>query len=264
MARTTKITDSISRVGAIPGAVRQGIYEESVTQNAKVGTRMDLGDGRVFYYAKNSSAATNLVAGKLISTPVIATQKCTTLLAEVAVGEKEVQITGAGVGAVTADMYAEGYLYTPTAADTGSGQTYKIRGNEAFATSGTGSIFLYDGVYTVLATTVDVIVTASIFSGVILTPDDVIFTLGVSLIPVNTSYYFWIQTWGPVAVLAGDSTGVATTERCLTPDVAAETDGAHACVAGSAPGAQNIGYHIFDSTDVVDTEYHLVYLTCLP
>lgn len=264
MSRTTRVTDSISRVGAIPAGVNQGIYKQSVTQRAKLGTRMDLGDGRVFYYAKNSSAATALAAGKLIASPVIATQKETNLTVAVAIGDKKVTFVGASVGATTADQYAEGYLYTPTAGDTGPGQTYKIRGNTAFATAGTGTIYLYDGVVTAFDTTTDVIIVPCIFKDVIITPDDVIFALGVPLIPVTASYYFWVQTWGPVAVLAGDSKGDATTERQLTVDTAAQVDGAHACTAGGAAGAQIVGWQIFDSTDVVDTEYHLVYLTCLP
>lgn len=258
--RTERVSPSISRVGAIPASVGQSIYEESVTQRAKIGTRMDLGDGRVFYYARNSTAATNLAAGKLVGSPVVATERSTTLPAIVATGEKELTVTA--VADIAADYYSEGYASFPLG--TGLGQTYKIRGNEAITAAATGQVYLYDPIVTALATTTDTIIVPNMFMGTILIPDDVIFTLGVPLIPVNTSYYYWVQTWGPVAVLAGDSTGVATTERCLTPDVAAAVDGAHACVAGSAPGAQNIGYHIFDSTDVVDAEYHLVYLTCLP
>lgn len=262
MSRTDRVTPSINRVGSIPVPVNQGIYEESVTQKAPLGTRMDLGDGRVFYYAKNSTAATNLCAGKLVGSAIIATQREDAISAAILIGAKEFTFEDQSIG-IAADQYAEGYL---TSVDhTGEGQTYKIRGNEAISSGESGTFWLYDPIVTALDTTSDIIVAPNPFYGTILVPDDVIFCLGAPLIPVNTSYYYWVQTWGPIAILINDSKGGTTPECQLTVDAAGQADGGARCVATSGvPGAQTIGYNIFDSTNLVATEYHLVYLTCLP
>ena len=57
-----------------------------------------------------------------------------------------------------------------------------------------------------------------------------------------------------MALVTG-STGVATTERALSVDVAAGVDGALISTAGGAAGSPVVAEHLFDSTDVVDTEY---------
>ena len=255
MARTDRVTPSVFRQGPIPASVGQGIYEESSTAKARIGSRLALGDGRVFYYALNGSSA--LAAGKLIGSPIVATEKETNMAQAEAIGSKQVDMVA--VNTVTADQYAEGYLTVVN--DTGEGQTYKIKGNTAAASAATTTVYLYDGLVTALDTTSDVIIAPNIFRSVTLNGDVIRFTVGVPLIPVTASYYFWCQTWGPVGVLCGDSLGNAATERWCHP---ASSTGEFVSTAGGVAGTQIIGYQIYDSTDVVDTEYHLIYLTCLP
>lgn len=262
MSRTDRVTPSIARVGAVLPSVNQGIYEENVAQQAEIGSRMDLGDGRVFYYAKNSTAATNLVAGKLVGSAIIATQREDAISAAIPIGAKEFTFEDQSIG-ITADQYAEGYMASVD--HTGEGQTYKIRGNEAISSGESGTFYLYDPIVTALDITTDIIVAPNPFYGTILVPDDVIFCLGAPLIPVNTSYYYWVQTWGPIAILINDSEGGATTEVEITVDAAGQADGGGRIPAGGGTaGAQVVAQNIFDSTNLVATEFHLVYLTCCP
>lgn len=256
MGRTDRVTDSIARPGAILPSINQGIYEESTTARAKLGSRMDLGDGRVFYYALNG--ATVLAPGKLVCSPVVATEKETNMAQAETVGSKQIDMVA--VGTITADQYAEGYMSVVN--DTGEGQTYKIRGNSAASAAAVCTVYLYDEIKTALDTTSEVIITPNILRGVILNTTSSVtsFVCGVPLFAVTAANYFWLQTWGPCSVLCGDSLGNAVTERCCI----ATGSGEFLSTAGSVTGHQQIGYQIYSGTDVVDTEYHLIYLTIMP
>lgn len=256
MGRLDRVTPSIARPGAILASGNQGIYEQSSTAKAKIGARMDLGDGRVFYYALNGSAT--LAAGKLAGSPAVATEKETNMAQAEAIGSKQVDMVA--VGDITADQYSEGYMTVVN--DTGEGQTYKIRGNEAASAAATCTVYLYDALVVALDTTSDVIITPNLLRGLTINPagESIRFTAGVPLIAVTASYYFWLQTWGPCGVLCGDSLGNAATERWCV----ATGSGEFLSTAGGIPGQQQIGVHVYDSTDVVDAEYHLIYLTIMP
>lgn len=254
MGRMDRVSDPLRRVGPIPSAVNQGIYVQSSTALARLGQRLQLGD-RTFFYTYNGGV--ELAPGKLVGSPVVATEKETNMVQAEAIGSKQVDMVA--VGTITADQYAEGYLSVVN--DTGEGQTYKIKGNTAAAASATCTVYLYDGLTIALDITSDVIITPSIYRGAIICPDQALFVLGVPLITVTINYYFWLQTWGPCTVLCGDSTGNVTKERVCFSGAAT---GEFLTTTGGPVGDQTVGYVIYDSTDMVDTEYHLMYLTISP
>jgi hypothetical protein len=190
-------------------------------------------------------------------------QEDTNLPSAVAAGAKELTVTEATATGVTRGAYADGYMVV--VANTGRGQIYKIRDNSAVQASGTTlTFYLYDEIVTALDITSDVVFTKNPFDGVrIGTASKGIQgqTLGTNLIPLTASYYFWLQTWGWASLLRGDSTGQDKQERILTPHASGCST---LTTSGGVPGAQNIGYHVYDSVDGVSGEWELSYLRCVP
>ena len=228
----------------------QGIYEESATQNYRLGQRMALSDGRVFYYAKAGSTA--ITRGQLLSTPINRSQVCDCVATSA--GSDTVQVTA--VAAMSQGDYADGFAIVHTA-----GPMYKIRNNDEIAASGTGNIYLYDPLVSALTTSEDLTIFKNPLNGLIKQPDLIAFTVGVSLINVTASYYFWVQTYGPAMVGYNAALGNATGERMLYPGTSGTS------ISGTTyqtrRGAQCVAFHMYDSTDGLAGEYELVFLRCM-
>jgi hypothetical protein len=219
--------------------------KQNVVGSHRVGTRGQLPDGRVFYYATNG--ATALTAGTALI--VVATTGL-----NIAATDDKVILTasfanfkaGAQRGIVlseadkdTADLvdgaYAEGYMYFEQVAP--EGQYYKIESHDAIDASGTATnktINLYDPLLTAASATTQISFAKNPYSRVVTSSTAQNETvIGVSPIPVTESgaaptdvtasentistYCFWAQTWGPCNIEVG-STGVI-------PGVAVTSDG---------------------------------------
>lgn len=235
----------------------QGIMQESETQRLALGSKLELNDGRIFRYCKNGAVA--LAAGKTLQAVILGTERDDAVNAAAAVAKGATSVVITAVVTVAADDWAEGFLHIVN--DTGEGLQYKIKSNTAAAIASDYTVTLYDPIITALAATTDVILSKSPYAGVLLAADDLSLCMGVSTIPVQASFYFWSQTGGVGMVLQNGSTGVATTEREVYMDVAGGTDGAALSTAAGAVGKQQIGYHYFDTLDVVSTEYWPVMMT---
>ena len=182
---------------------------ETSEQKQKLGTRAVTPDGRVFYYAKNRSAAIT-PAGKIVDG-----------IAAVAAHDMDLAAAAASAGAtsftsgtsltVTKDQYADGYVVFNDGP--AQGEVYRIKSNTAVS-SATGleiTIDEPDGLRTALTT-------SSLFGLVyppykdvkIIDGDGTMTTgpLGVNPIPVTASYYFWLQTAGVSSVLSGAAVAV--------------------------------------------------------
>lgn len=178
-------------------AVGQGILQESQSKNSPLGTRLALNDGRIFRYALNSSAGTALLPAQLVQSPAnLSTEINLNDDARIpAKGDTSITlITGSSIAA---DLFADGYIYTDD--DTGEGQFYKIKSHPA-ADSASCVFTLYDSVRTACAaaTTYGLqknpynLTIIQVASGSTQTGR----TVGVPLIPVTASYFYWLQTWG--------------------------------------------------------------------
>jgi hypothetical protein len=233
----------------------QGIQEENSAQQYPLGFRVPLSDGRVFRYAENAS--TGLAAGKLIGSPMLFTEIDRLLPA--VVPQYATQFSYLANGTITANQYQDGFACVIDG--TGEGLQYKIKSHPAIASAATGTITLYDGIITALDLTSDVMLLPSLYKDVLLNPDVVLKTVGVSPIPVTADYFFWVQTWGQALVLCVDSKGNAATERWCNPSGAA---GGFVSTAGGVPGTEIIGYQMGDGQDVVVAEHYPVYLTLAP
>ncbi len=241
--------------GAIPNAkgAGQGIYQESETQKADVGTRLALGDGRVFYYCKNGSVA--LVRGKPVQspTPVSDIDDCSTAAA----GDDKIYLTDTAAAYTTGD-FANGYAVFYDV-----GYMHKIRNNDTIASAGAGYVYLYDPIVVAL-TTPNVILFKNPCHSVIALADAVSFMIGVPLIAVQANYYFWAQTWGPTACLT-PAVAVQDSTRLMIPHVSGVSIMAmqEEVTGTGVTGAQTIGYNAYDSVALRAVEYELIYLTCM-
>jgi len=233
----------------------QGIFEESSTQKHRLGEKLELGDGRVFYYSK--AGATDLDPGKLVVNPdQIADHVDQLVKAAGAVGDKTITMA-IGATALTANQYAEGYLVTNDEA--GEGHIYKIRGHKAYDASATDvKIDLYDGlVEALVADTSKVSLHLSPYSGLVVSViDQADMPMGIPLIAVSANNYFWLQTWGMCPALADEA---VTKGSMLTigRGVAGAVERAEASATGN-PIMPIIGFAV---QDLVDTEYRPIFLT---
>lgn len=216
-------------------SVRQGIYEESVSQKAELGRFLDFEDGRRFRYCKNGGVA--LVIGVM------------TMAAAIDGDQKDVVQTGYGLSigdkdnlsvlltaAPTANEYADGFLCCNKG--TGLGQVYRIKKNTA--ASAPCKIWLYDKIITAIAATAEITLTFNKYSGVLVAAQTPAGTpVGIPLIAVTEAYYFWAQTRG-YAPFLGDST-ITTAYVLGEPIGDAETKDAD----GAMDGIENVNNAVY-------------------
>jgi hypothetical protein len=188
--------------------IQQGIFEESSTAKHKIGTRMQLADGRTFYYAQAGEA---LRAGFLAySKPQhVARTAMVTTTASAAIGAKTISGITVGAEAFTANEMAEGFLYTQKV--TGLGYTYKIKSNTSGTSGGTNlDVVLYDPIQVAIDTTTEIGFMYNPFYQVL--SASAVITSGAAGVclkgVVTTQYYCWLQTWGPVALVQGVASNV--------------------------------------------------------
>lgn len=260
----------------------QSIYDEQAVSHIDqqqgahasehpVGSRAQLSDGRVYYYASNGAVA--LAAGATLGTVITtglniaATDNdiiLTASSANMAAGVTDFALHEADVDTadIIANAYAEGYLYVEVS--TGLGHTYKIRNHDSFDFGGTSTskmVRLYDPVKVAAAATTGISFAKNPYSRVVTAPAvESQALLGVAPIAISASgaaptdegaaentistYHFWTQTWGPAAVAVDDTTilsGVSAvagdTAGRLEADTATATELVQAVGLTSAAGA---------------------------
>lgn len=178
--------------------IQQGLFEESSTAKHKIGTRMQLADGRVFYYASTAEAT---VAGKLcFSKPTHAAKTAMVGGIAGAVGAKSISGFTVGTNAFTANEFAEGWLVVQKVA--GVGYTYKIKSNTSGSAAGTASVVLYDPIQVAITTLSEINFVYNPFYSVSCGTATVTSSpAGVAIKGViQSAYYGWLQTWGVCAV----------------------------------------------------------------
>ena len=186
---------------------------ETEEQKQKLGTRAVTPDGRVFYYAKNSSAAIT-PAGKICDgiAAVAAHDMDVAATAAHSAGDTTISIEVPTTD-LTKNQYADGYLICNDGP--GQGEVYRIKSHPLHDASADNTVIITldepDGIRTALTT-------SSLFGLVyppykdvkIIDGDGTMTTgpLGVNPIPVTASYYFWLQTAGVSSVLSGAAVAV--------------------------------------------------------
>jgi len=182
---------------------------ESSTQTHPLGTKMILPDGRIYYYAVNSSAA--ITTGGQIVDGIAAVAAHDMDLVAAAASAEAITFTTTTSLTTTKDQYAGGYVYINDGP--GQGEVYSVRSNTLVAGAAGLSITIEDdgGFATALTTATRFGLMYSPYTDVKIVDGNGTMTtgvLGVTTMPLTASYYCWLQTSGPAAVLMGAQVGI--------------------------------------------------------
>ncbi len=189
-------------------------WEKVVTsaKKQKLGTRMELPDGRVFYYSFSIGA---IGTGQLVQQAPLVTAthvRGRAVAAAAALGATAITITNSGL-ALTINQYADGVIFVSDA--TAEGHMYVIKSHAAAVSAATVKFILdeEDGIQDeALSTTSKVGLRRNKFievqkydsntgtSGI---------CLGAAPVEVADNRYFWCQSWGDLPVFAIAATTVA-------------------------------------------------------
>lgn len=219
-----------------PGVFDQHIWDISATAKHPLGTRRELGDGRVFVYAK--AGGTALAAGKLTAKNVLVTNHLNLDVAAAptadsgAIGSFFITVT-LGATAATVGEYSEGYIYHNK--NGVLGQQYKIKTHPAADASATLKVELYEPLRVAAADADEFTLVHHAQSAVVICPTTVVAPpTGVPQVVVTADNYFWNQVKGACAILADGtlikgvhvrtSDGTAGSVEALDRDGTAEDD----------------------------------------
>ena len=175
-------------------------FAESSSALFPLGTKLIYND-REFRYGKCGGTA--ITAGKVVQSKarVGADHTNCTATAAVAAGQTTISIETNGTD-ITADQYAEGYLWVNDV--NGEGQCLRIKTHNAHDHSDDPSISFtcYDDLATALTTSSQLSLMENPYSAVIVAPATHTGpAVGVTTIDTTADYYAWFQTGGPAAVL---------------------------------------------------------------
>ena len=182
---------------------------ETSGQKHKLGTRAETPDGRVFYYAKNSSTA--ITPGGKICDGIAAVAAHDMDVAATATSAGATTVTSGTSLTTTLNQYKDGYIIFNDGP--GQGEVYRVKGN-TLVSGATGLVVTIDeedGFRTALTTASLFGLAYNPYTDVKVIDGDGTMTtgpLGVIPMPVSASYYFWIQTSGIASVLSGAAVAV--------------------------------------------------------
>jgi len=229
---------------------------ESSTQEHVIGTLWAPNNdpqGRKYRYAKNGAVA--LALGKVCQGPAVVTNHQSAIGGASTVataGTKEITIGQTMTTALTDEQYNGGSVIFNLV--TGLGQIYPI---VSHTDSLTPVLTLGEEIVTAGDTTTEFTLVPNRYNGVLVTPVTTL-TNAVAGVPrsaVTASYYFWIQTGGPAAVLQDTN----TTEATVGESIGIEASSAVAGAVGVTTGVEAIiGYSLQEQTAA---DYGAVYLT---
>jgi len=226
------------------------LFTQTTLQQFPLGSKVIQGD-RAFRYVK--CGGSNIAVGLLTTGPASGADhiKDLAVAAAAAIGAKSVTITNGGTTAITANMFAGGYLFVNDV--DGEGQCLRIRSHPAAATSASCAITTYDPLTVALTTNSQCGIKKNPYDAIVVSATTpVAVPVGVTCRGLTANYYGWLQTFGPCAVLCNGTHVVGKpVEVGLTTagsvDVGAGTTGADAIGVCMSVGAS--------------TEYSLIFLT---
>jgi len=204
---------------------RQGIYEESSTQNFALGTKWVYGDGRTFRYALNGGVA--LGKAKMTQTQVVETK-----LLEVAqtahtqvVGAEDITVLVTTASAIVGDSLVGGTLWFNKVGN--MGESYRIIASALRPGSDTLlDLKLETPIRTAIVATSEASLCPNAWYKVVVFPTTTTGSAaGVPLIDVTIGYYFWAQTGGDCPIYV-DSSETAVIGNLAGPPAAMAVPGA--------------------------------------
>ncbi|GAH44659.1 unnamed protein product [marine sediment metagenome] len=198
--------------------IRQGIYEQKATQEADLGRFVDFQDGRRFRYCKCNSEA-GITRGHMCSAAALdgnANLVIQTSMATQPAGETEIEVLLSA--SVAAHLFRDGFLTIETDAGAGAsdGYIYRIKDNTAggLTVATPCKLILSDPLQVALTANSTLSLTVNKYQDVVVTPTigETASPIGVPLIDITESYYFWAQTRGYAALMADTTTAAAAGE----------------------------------------------------
>ena len=227
----------------------QGLLAESSTKKEAYGALRFTEDGRAFRYARASEA---IPSGTVVQTAEVDAQHFAETGDVVTQGSETFNLV-VGSTAVTANMFTDGYfqVYDLASGVVGIGMQYRITSHTTCDASGTVSITIEHPMLYALA--------AGDYWSLIPNPWSALAQAGslahgfagVSIRPIQSGYYGWVQTGGPACVLNNGNTALGSAI------VTSATEGAVKTMAAYDSGC--IGYTY--SVASVTTKYCPVILT---
>jgi len=208
-------------------AIRQGIYEQSSVAKTDLGRFIDFQDGRRFRYCKCNSSA-GITRGHMCSAAALngsADKVTQSSMATQAAGKKVINVLLDA--SVAVHLFDDGFL-TIEADGTGAseGYIYRIKKNKVGGASVAApcELTLYDPLMVALTSASILSLTVNKYQDVVVTPKtEAAPPIGVPLIDITESYYFWAQTRGYTALYIG--TGETATAGNAV-GISADEDGA--------------------------------------
>ena len=202
---------------AFPNSIFLSYGQEKVEteeKKQKLGTRAQTPDGRVFYYARNGSAAIT-TAGMIVDAAAAFAIAAHDM--DVPANANAAGVTAVSVEVPTTDLtknqYADGYLIFNDGP--GEGEVYRIKSHPAHDASDDNTVIITidepDGLRTATTTSSLFGIFVNPYSAVkVIDGDGTMETgaLGVTTIPMTANYYGWIQTAGIGSVAIGAAVGV--------------------------------------------------------
>ena len=203
--------------GLLDGGSAQTPWEESATQNYVIGSKMQMNDGRIFRYCK--AGGTGLAKGYMCQGPAVVANYTEEVQTGhgIAAGETSGNILITTGATPAANLFAQGWLVVNKG--TNIGQVRKILTSGSHATI--IAVTFEPALETAILVTDEVSLIQSPYMNTIVmpvtTPTNV--PIGVPVIAVTASYYYWSQTRGPAGVIVdtgdtvviGDPVGLAAT-----------------------------------------------------
>ena len=214
------LTEPVFGKGPLFGDVEQplvSIYEESSDQKYRIGTELKYNDGRLFEYAHNSTIALSkaLMCQMAVRQERIVEEIQTALTQ--AEGDREITVLITTGITLAEDALTDGTLVVNKS--TGLGDIYKILASKVDILDDTQLTLLLE---TALRTglvaaseltmlkhrSMDVVVRATTTAGV---------SVGVPLIDITASYYFWLQRRGYAPLITDTGETLIVGEPCGQP-----------------------------------------------
>jgi hypothetical protein len=184
--------------------------QETSAQFHPLGTKMILPDGRIYYYAENSSAA--ITTGGQVVDGIQAVVAHDMDLVAAAASAEATSFTTTTSLTTTKDQYAGGYVYINDGP--GQGEVYSVRSNTLVSSAAGLSITIEDdgGLATALTTDTRFGLMYSPYKDIKIKDGqggtETTGVIGVTAMPVTADYFCWVQTSGPAAVLMGAQVAV--------------------------------------------------------
>jgi len=195
--------------------IKQGLYEESVTQQGDIGGVLEFEDGRKFVYSK---AGEGLTLGVFCQGPIENSNgydEELVLPTSIAVGDKTVTVTTQR--AWTANELKDGYLMIEDETANVQGTIRKIKSHPAAGSAESCVITVYDAFVVAATVGIDTVtVIKNPYSGVMMnntTTDGPL--LGLPMLQITNAYYFWLQVAGIACGTSGENSLVVGDMVCV-------------------------------------------------